>query len=249
MELTGALTRPARDRQPTVTLVRIQGWMRHSKRCRPGASEPVVSVPPAGTPVAKRMPGVSHSGTGNQPRGRWGRASAYPPMIVPSSHRSAWLSLRWQLVAASLGAAGIHFAVIVPHFNEYRPYGVFFFAVAWFQAIWAVLVVSSEDRRVFLIGLIVNAIVVGIWVWSWTAGLPIGPDPGTAEEIGAADSTSTALEAVIVVWTTLLFAPIPMWREPSRRVVVGSAVVVWTVVIFLTVLAILAEAETASTGH
>jgi hypothetical protein len=139
--------------------------------------------------------------------------------------------------------------VIVPHFNEYRPYGVFFFTVAWIQAIWAVLVVSSENRRVFLLGLIVNAIVVGIWVWSRTVGLPIGPKPGTPEEIGAADSISTALEAVIVVWTTLSLAPIPRWREPSRRAVVGSAVVVWTVVILLSVLAILAEAETASTGH
>ena len=170
-------------------------------------------------------------------------------MTVPSSNRFPWRLLRWELAAASLGAAGIHFAVIVPHFNEYRPYGVFFLAVAWFQAIWAVLVVTIEDRRLLLAGLIVNAVVIGIRVWSRTAGLPAGPEPGTPEEIGAADSISTALEAVIVVWITLLLAHTFRWREPSRRVVVGSAVVVWGVVILLTVLAILTEAETASTGY
>lgn len=171
-------------------------------------------------------------------------------MTVPSSNEGAWRLLRWELVAASLGAAGIHFVVIVPHFNEYRPYGVFFLAVAWFQAIWAVLVVVSEDRRLLLAGLVVNAVVVGIWVWSRTVGLPIGPEPGTPEQIGAADSIATGLEAVIVVWTTLLLAPIFRWREPSRPVVVGLAVFVWTVVVFLTALAIVAEAEgDAPVGH
>lgn len=156
---------------------------------------------------------------------------------------------RWELAAATTGAAAIHFAVIAPHFVEYRPFGFFFLAIAWFQALWAVLILTTNDRRLLVVGLVVNAIVVGVWVWSRTAGLPIGPEPGTAEEIGAADSISTALEAVIVVGTTLLLAPIPRWREPSRRAVIGSAVVVWTVVILLTALAILAEAETVSTGH
>jgi len=100
-----------------------------------------------------------------------------------------------------------------------------------------------------LAGLVANAVVIGIWVWSRTAGLRIRPESGTPEEIGAADSISTALEADIVFGTTVLLAPIFRWREPSRRVVIGSAVFVWTVVVLLTVFAIFAEAEMASTGH
>ena len=158
------------------------------------------------------------------------------------------LLLRWQLAAASMGAAAIHFAVIVPHLNEYRPYGIFFLAVGWFQAIWAVLVVTSEDRRPLALGLVVNALVIGVWVWSRTAGLPLGPGPGTAEEIGASDSISTALEALIVVLTMFLLTRISPWREPSRRVLLEAAIVTWAVVIVLTVPAILAEAETGM-GH
>lgn len=168
---------------------------------------------------------------------------------MPSSNEVAWRLLRWELAAASVGAAGIHFAVIVSHFNEYRPYGVFFLALACFQAVWAILVVTTGDRRLLLLGLVVNAAVVVLWVWSRSAGLPIGPEPGVPEEIGAADVISTGLEASIVVWATLLLAPVYRWREPSRHVVIGSAVFVWAVVIGLTVLAIVAEAEGTSAGH
>jgi len=47
------------------------------------------------------------------------------------------------------------------------------------------------------------------------------------------------------VWTTLLLTPILERREPSRGVVVGSTVFVWTVVILLTPVAIFA----APVGH
>lgn len=168
---------------------------------------------------------------------------------VSRSEEAGWRLLRWQLAAASLGAAGIHYSVIVPHFNEYTPFGIFFLTIAWFQALWAVLVVASEVRWVFLAGLLVNAAVVVIWAWSRTAGLPIGPEPGVAEQVGAADTVSTALEALIVLWTTLLLTPIYRWRKPSRRFVIGSAVFVWTVVVLATAFAILAEAESMPTGH
>lgn len=139
--------------------------------------------------------------------------------------------------------------MIVPHFNEYTLFGIFFLAVAWFQALWAVLVVKSHDRRLLLSGLAVNTGVVVIWVWSRTAGLPIGPEPGVAEQVGAADAISTALEALILVWTTLLLAPIYRWREPPRLFVIGSAMFVWSVVVLVTAFAIVAEAESMPTGH
>lgn len=157
--------------------------------------------------------------------------------------------LRWQLAAASLGAAAIHFAVIVPHINEYTAFGVFFLVVAWFQAAWAVLVAKTDDRRLLLVGVVANAVVVLVWIWSRTAGLPIGPEPGVAEEVGAPDAISTMLEAVIIVWTTLLLTPVYRSREPSRRFAVGSAVFVWAVIVGLTALAIIAEAKSTPAGH
>jgi hypothetical protein len=97
-----------------------------------------------------------------------------------------------------------------------------------------VLVAKTDDRRLLLVGVVANAVVVLVWNWSRTAGLPIGPNPGVAEEVGAPDGVSTTLEAVIIVWTTLLLTQVYRWREPSRRFAVGSAVFVWTVVVGLT---------------
>src|SRR4029453_16572025 len=45
------------------------------------------------------------------------------------------------LAVLSLAAAGIHFAVMGEHFQEYVVFGVFFSLVAWFQALWALGVV------------------------------------------------------------------------------------------------------------
>jgi hypothetical protein len=36
-------------------------------------------------------------------------------------------------------------------------FGIFLLVIAWFQALWAVLVVASEVRWVSLAGLLVNA--------------------------------------------------------------------------------------------
>lgn len=109
------------------------------------------------------------------------------------------------LAVTSLATAGIHFAVMGEHFREYAAYGVFFSLVAWFQALWALGVVVSPERAVLWSGLVVNAAVVMIWVVSRTAGLPIGPEPGTAEPAAFLDVLSTVLEiAIVVVTGTLL---------------------------------------------
>src|SRR5215207_5203161 len=52
--VTGGTGVPGPDPQPTVAVVRIQGWMRHSKRCTPGESGAVVTVPPGATAVAAK---------------------------------------------------------------------------------------------------------------------------------------------------------------------------------------------------
>src|SRR5262245_6893562 len=103
------------------------------------------------------------------------------------------------LAVTSLATAGIHFAVMGEHFREYTAYGIFFSLVAWFQALWALGVVVSPTRPLLTTGLIVNAAVVVIWVVSRTAGLPIGPEPGTAEPAAFLDILSTVLEIGIVV--------------------------------------------------
>jgi hypothetical protein len=142
--------------------------------------------------------------------------------------------LRWQSAAFSAGAAAIHFAEISTHFEEYWVFGTFFFAVAWFQAASAVAIAERRDLRLLDVVVMVNAITIGIWIWSRTAGLPIGPEAGEAEAVGAADLLATVLEALLVSWTFAIRTSAVGSRRASRAVGVGSTIVLWTGVIVMT---------------
>jgi hypothetical protein len=102
------------------------------------------------------------------------------------------------LAALSMTAAAIHFAVMGQHFAEYIVFGVFFSVVAWSQALWAVGVIVVPSRRLLLVGLVGNALVVLVWLSSRTTGLPIGPEAGAAEAATFVDVFSTILEVAIV---------------------------------------------------
>lgn len=121
------------------------------------------------------------------------------------------------VVTASLlsaGAAAIHAAVAGPHLQEYAPLGVLFIATAAGQAAWAALVVAAPSVRLFTLGAIANAGVVGIWIVSRTLGIPVGPEPWQPEAVGALDVAATIFESgvigvclVLVAAGRLSFAP------------------------------------------
>jgi hypothetical protein len=152
--------------------------------------------------------------------------------------------VRWQLAAASAGAAAIHFTVISPHFEEYEPFGVFFAVVAWFQAIWAVAIAQSDREGLRVAGAIVNAALIGIWLWSRTLGLPIGPEP-RVEDVGPADVLATTFEGLLVAWLVLSFGPALRSWEPTRRVIYVATVLTWSAVVALTMLVLFLGMETA----
>lgn len=94
---------------------------------------------------------------------------------------------------------------------------MFFFVVAWFQAASAVAIVARPDRRLLLAIAVVNALVIVIWIWSKTEGLPIGPEAGEPEAVGAPDVLSTVLEALLIAWAIGMLSRIAS-RVASRRV-------------------------------
>lgn len=147
--------------------------------------------------------------------------------------------LGWQSAAFSAGAAAIHFAVISPHMEEYRPFGVFF-VVAWFQALAAVAIVARPHRRLLIFAIAINLLVIGIWIWSRTAGLPIGPQAGEPEAIGAADLLSTVLEALLVTWALALLQPIASRGAPRGFGILATAFV-WAGVVGATALVFFTE--------
>ena len=145
------------------------------------------------------------------------------------------------LATLSLGAGAIHFAVTSGHFAEYWVFGVFFAVLAWFQAIWAVLYALRPRRLLGFTALLVNAGTVALWLWTRTIGVPIGPNAGELEPIGAPDVAATSFEAAIVVglfWYMFNRRPAlprPSTTSPSRVWLLGglSALVTITTAIVL----------------
>jgi hypothetical protein len=102
----------------------------------------------------------------------------------------------WIAAAASIASGAIHFSVINEHFNEAWYFGVFFMLAAWAQVGWAILVVGRPTRRVLTAGAVLQLALVGIYIWSRTTGLPIGPDPWKPEDVAFLDVMATVLELV-----------------------------------------------------
>lgn len=108
------------------------------------------------------------------------------------------LPMSWW-AALSVGAAAIHFAVIPEHFEEWVGFGLAFAVLGWFQVVWPFAYLDRPGRSLAWIAIAVNLATVGVWVWSRTAGLPVGPEPGMPEAIGAPDLVATAFELALVV--------------------------------------------------
>jgi hypothetical protein len=115
--------------------------------------------------------------------------------------------LGWGLAFLSLGAAGIHLAVMGDHFNETWYHGSFFAGIAWLQLAWAVAIVMKPSRKVLLAGIVGNVVVAEVWLVSRTVGIPFGPNSGASEPAAFADILATVLEVGIVLGSLVLLRP------------------------------------------
>jgi hypothetical protein len=98
------------------------------------------------------------------------------------------------LSGLAMVAGGIHAVVAAHHFGEYWLFGAGFVAMAAAQLGWGALVYARPSRPAFGVGLALAAGIAALWLLSRTAGLPIGPDAGQPEAVGAPDLAATAAE-------------------------------------------------------
>jgi MFS family permease len=123
------------------------------------------------------------------------------------------------LIAASLGAAIIHFAFGPEHLEELGALGLGFYISGALQVGWALLALVASristrswlTRAVVPTGIVLNVAILVAWAVSRTVGLPAGEQPWTPEPIGIADGICGLLEAGIVVG---LLAYRSRWQHP-----------------------------------
>lgn len=124
---------------------------------------------------------------------------------------SAVQQVRLLLVAALVASAVIHAAVIPEHLTEWPAAGVFFILLTAAElAIAGLLLAPLRQRTVLHAATVTSAGPLIVWLYSRTAGMPFGPEPGIPESVGVPDILACTLEVVSLLAAVALL-------HPSRR--------------------------------
>jgi len=154
---------------------------------------------------------------------RGGRLKVSATSPAESTSRSRIDDLRLLLVAALLGSAAIHAAVIPEHLTVWAAAGAFFILLAAAQLAAAAGVLVTRLRPMSLLA--AAAISVGalvLWYYSRSFGLPFGPEAGVPEAVGLADVASGVLEVgALVAAVVLLRYSGWLRRQPPASAHVG----------------------------
>ena len=130
--------------------------------------------------------------------------------------------LLYAAATLSLVAALIHAWVMPEHFREWWGYGAFFLVVALAQWFYALALLRWPRRRTFLIGIIGNLAIIGLYIVTRTSGIPLfGPHAGEVEDIGLVDLSSKLAEFALVISLVALMAiggsTLSRWRRQWHR--------------------------------
>lgn len=138
------------------------------------------------------------------------------------------------LVVCSAAAAGVHAAMGPAHVWTVPAFGLFFVAAAAAQLSWTVRLLLRPSVALLHLGVLLNASLVGLWLVTRTAGLPLGLMP-VPEPVGPWDLASVAWElgALAVCLRllgrgsgpvrTLRLAPVEAWHRGALAVLAASA--------------------------
>lgn len=166
---------------------------------------------------------------------------------VAAASDGAVPSLQWLAALASLGAAGLHFAVAPEHFHQYWLFGWFFLVAAWLQALWAVAIATSRARPLAIAGALGNALLIAIWVWTRAVGVPVGPEAGAREALGFVDGVAVAFEVVAVALATAL--SLRRSSGVSSRTTPALAVALATLLVFALLGAVMVSGDLTAPSH
>ena len=107
-----------------------------------------------------------------------------------------WL---WVLGAAAVVAAVVHAIVAPEQFGESVLYGTFFLVTTVAGLGYAVAVLTTPTRPLLVTGLVANAGIVALWLFTRVVEVPVGPSAGEREAFGALDVVASGAELLCVV--------------------------------------------------
>lgn len=139
------------------------------------------------------------------------------PDHAEPSESAAGIHLGWAVAGLSAAAGAIHFAMVPGHAGGSLVDPIGFAVVGWFQLLVAAAIIADRaGRNLYRVAVLGNLAVLGLWIWSRTAGLPVGSHKNVAEEWGTVDGITAVLEVgLILLAVRILLAP------ASQRVAAG----------------------------
>ena len=155
----------------------------------------------------------------------------------------AWVTqvLSYGCVAAAVGAAGVHLAVMSVHFREAFIYGAFFLGLASLQLGWAAAVAVRPSRRLLAAGLAANVAVIGLWLFTRLVEVPLGPGSGERENFTALDLLATGFEVMVVVTAAALLVRRTALPRRSPRAVLHAQPFIASLVVVAAAVTVIAS--------
>jgi hypothetical protein len=156
---------------------------------------------------------------------------AATPLAPASGARAALRSrpISWYAAPAaallSLAAGYVHLAYMDSHWRDWWAYGAFFLATGVFQVVFGLVVLRWPRPLVALAGIAANLGIVGMYVYSRTEGVPLGPHEHVKEVAGGVDIATTAGEIVIVALLLCLVGP--RLRRWTVNLMLAGGVLLW----------------------
>ena len=99
----------------------------------------------------------------------------------------------------SLAAAWIHFSYTASHWPDWWAYGAFFLGTGVFQSLCVPAIVRwPRSSWVALATIAGNLGIVGMYFYTRTVRVPMGPHEGIVEKAGTVDLLCTAAEVLLV---------------------------------------------------
>ena len=128
--------------------------------------------------------------------------------------------LLWLVAAFGAAAGAIHLLVMPEHFRESALYGTFFLVSAVLQIVYSGWLLARPARALLVIGGAGSLSVAGLWLFTRTVEIPLGPASGTREGFGVLDTVCSTLEFLLAAGALIILLRDRVERSGGQPVTV-----------------------------
>ncbi|MDZ4826864.1 MAG: hypothetical protein SGJ13_10440 [Actinomycetota bacterium] len=152
-----------------------------------------------------------------------------PPSGPTAGETVLTQQVRYYTAICSFAAGILHLLAMVAHADHHPAVGRAFLAVAVLQIAWAVLLVVEPRRIIVILGGLLMAGSIGVWVFSRTKGISWFPGLEALEPLEWRDIVTQFFQLVALAGAALLLVPGSWFRPASGKKLLLGPIAVFAV--------------------